>query len=325
MKKTRLAIMLVLVCLVFVGCGAKKPSTKQIRKDIEGSQIISFPIESMEIRSDQGDKEDYRARVRLTGKRDIFEITTDAILRYEKVGKAWELTDYEVPSDSVKATISRCPTEQDILTGFSSLQSVETYIAYDGCFVNEDSSIEPSSDKKCRMNDQSNFDHIKVSNIELGESPGWVDVSFEVSYTESYLGVTATVENRKMNYAYNLTECHWMIFGPEPECVDLDYSGLIGRRIGNDQHDGYIEDISKDGISIILDGERHEYRPDDNRQNISTQYIYMLYWGDFYGWSAMTYRESYDALRLSLIMGEDTIKLRDTRTVFGEILLQIYE
>ena len=151
MKKTRLAIMLVLVCLVFVGCGAKKPSTKQIRKDIEGSQIISFPIESMEIRSDQGDKEDYRARVRLTGKRDIFEITTDAILRYEKVGKAWELTDYEVPSDSVKATISRCPTEQDILTGFSSLHSVETYIAYDGCFVNEDSSIEPSYDKKCRM------------------------------------------------------------------------------------------------------------------------------------------------------------------------------
>ena len=39
----------------------------------------------------------------------------------------------------------------------------------------------------------------------------------------------------------------------------------------------------------------------------------------------MTYRESYDVLRLSLIMGEDTIKLRDTRTVFGESLLQIYE
>lgn len=325
MKKIHLALMLVLVCLVFVGCGSNKPSTKQIRRDIENSKIVSFQIESIEIRSDQGDGKDYRVRAQLTGKRDIFEITTDAVLKYEKDGRAWKLIGCEAPSDSVKATISRCPTEQEILKGFSSLRSVETYIPYDGCYVNENSSIEPSSDKRFRMNDQSKFENIKVSNIELGESSGWVNVNFKVSYTESYLGVTAVIKNRGMYYSYNLETGEWLVSGQDPECAELDYSGLIGRRIGNNQHDGYIEDISKNGISIILDGERHEYRPDDNLQDISTQYTYMLYWGDFYGWSAMYYRESYEALRLSLTMGERTINLRDTRTVLGETLLQIYE
>ena len=247
----------------------------------------------------------------LKGKQDIFEITTDISLKYRKNGKAWELVDTGNPVLHMSAHISRCPTEQEIMGGFSVLQTIDTYIPYEDCTVLRDET--DFSDATYRMSLQSRFDNTSVSHIELNEDHGVTTITFDVSYTETYSGVTATIENRKMSYAYYPESSMWKIWGKIPTCVALDYSGLKGRRIGNEYVDGYIENISTEGMTIVVDDKMtghtgsYEYVLPTKQARIATQYNNMWYRGSILGHNSIGYNSTTSIHGAWLNIGEQTI------------------
>ena len=321
-------VVILMFCLTLAGCGASKPSASQIKSDAKQTVEDAFQIDQVTIQSEQGDDEDYYAKVNLKGKQDIFEVKTDISLKYRKNGKIWELVDASNPARYMSAHISRCPTEQEIMGGFSILQAVDTYIPYENCTVLQDET--DFSDATYRMSLQSQFDNISVSNIELNEDNGAPTITFDVSYTETYSGVTATVENRKMSYVYYPENSMWNIWGETPVCVALDYSGLKGRRIGNEYVDGYIEDISTEGMTIVINDKKtgytgsYEYVLPSEQESIASQYINMWYRGSILGYNSIGYDSTSSIHGAWLNIGEQTIS-RDWVGSYESRPMNIYE
>lgn len=328
MKKWSVPVVILMFCLTLAGCGASKPSAGQINSDAKQTVEAAFQVDQVTVQSEQGDDEDYYAKVNLKGKQDIFEITTDISLKYRKNGKTWELVDASNPALHMNAHISRCPTEQEIMGGFSFLQAVDTYIPYEDCTVLQDET--DFSDATYRMSFQSRFDNISVSDIGLNEDNGASTITFNVSYTETYSGVTATVENRKMSYVYYPENSMWKIWGKTPTCVALDYSGLKGRRIGNEYVDGYIEDISTEGMTIVINDKTtghtgsYEYVLPSKQESIASQYNSMWYRGSILGYNSIGYDSTSSIHGAWLNIGEQTIK-RDWGWSYESRPMKIYE
>lgn len=215
MRKWNFAVVLALICLIFAGCGSSKPSEKQMKTDLEQTGSFSYQIEEVLVQSDQGDREDYRADVKINGSQDLLNISQDGVLQYRKNGGKWTLRDFSHYNAQVH--LVRCPTEEEIFAGFSTLEPLENYLpcpcpqAYSSVY------LDPN-----RLGDGSVIENVEVSDIRVendsatsmvtsfGDPIYTPMISFEVSYRETYQKTSATVSYR-VYYKYAPSEATWKV------------------------------------------------------------------------------------------------------------------
>ena len=263
MKWIKVFAVLVLTCLMLAACGSGKPSQKQMKTDLEQTGLVSYEIEDVTVLSERGDREDYHANVKISGSDSLMDISEDGKLEYRKSGGKWILQDYS--RDDRQARLVRCPTEEEILSGFSTLEPLENYLP---CPCPQPYSAGVYQDPNC-LGDGSTIENVMVSDIRVENESAKAEsalligpiytpmISFEVFYRETYHDVCADISYR-MNYEYYPGE-GWNVIADAASCTGLDYSALNGRQIGNGESSGYIETISSDYVSVVLDGKRYDF------------------------------------------------------------------
>lgn len=268
MKKARLLILLVLICIVLAACGIGAPNKQQIESDLMVSGIVNFPIEKVEITETLGDKNDYRASVSLSGSEGVLSYTARGYVKYRRMNGRWSLYDCDLSSD-VRATLNRTPTEQEILSGFSGLASLEFYLPYKSYWTYGGDRYNLTSSG---LDLNSQFENISVSDVEIEPSVyGSESVRFTVSCTEIYGGVRVD-EIHSMKYSYDAEENGWYISNGNVTCSRIDYSGLIGRKITGSGIEGYIVDFSENGFAMELNGRRFDYTISEDFRDLSKQF-----------------------------------------------------
>lgn len=275
MKWIKVFAVLVLTCLMLAACGSGKPSQKQMKTDLEQTGRFSYQIEDVTVLSERGDREDYHANVKISGSDSLMDISEDGELEYRKSGGRWVLQD--LSRDDMQARLVRCPTEEEIFSGFSTLEPLENYLPCPCPQPFYDFGLDPNC-----LGDGSTIENVMVSDIRVENEiakaePTWlVDpiyttmISFEVFYRETYHDVCADISYR-VNYEYYPGE-GWNVIADAASCTGLDYSALNGRQIGNGESSGYIETISSDYVSVVLDGERYEFFIDSYDSTAQSQF-----------------------------------------------------
>lgn len=263
MKWMRFFVLSALICLMLVACGSDKPSQKQMKPDLEQTGRFSYQIEDVTVLSERGDREDYHANVKISGSDSLMEISDGGELQYRKSGGKWILQDYS--SDDRQARLVRCPTEEEIFSGFSTLEPLENYLP---CPCPRPYSAGVYQDPNC-LGDSSVIENVIVSDIRMESdsakamSTSFGDpiytsmISFAVSYRETYHDVCANI-NYRMYYKYHPSK-GWNVIADAASCTELDYSALNGRQVGNGESIGYIESFLPEYVSVVLDGERYEF------------------------------------------------------------------
>lgn len=290
MKWVKLFVMPVLICLMLAACGSGKPSKKQVESDIQASGIVNFPIDEIRIVEDGGDKQDYYANVTLSGSEGVFSYGANAYVKYGRSGSEWYLTDCGLSSD-IKTVIERAPTEQEIISGFAGLKPLEFYLPYSTYFEAREIADEEKSNG---LSFESQFDNIIVSNISMDSSRSEPSISFEVSCTETYHGVTAA-ETFYMRYNYYAQYSDWWTWG-RAECTDIDYSGLVGRTVRNHDMEGYIDSFSADGFTLVIGGETYGFAVEEKYQDLAGQFEHLHFRNSILGADRILYESSYNDL-----------------------------
>ncbi len=291
MKWMRFFVLSALICLMLAACGSDKPSQKQIESDLQMSNITQFPIEKVEITESHGDKSDFYAKVKLSGSEGMFSYSANGYAKYHKADGNWVLTDCDLSSD-VNAVISRAPTEQEILDGFDGLEPLEFYLPYNYYYTAKDII---DTKKSNGLSFESQFGNFAFSEITMENGGSGVSISFNVSCDETYHGVSV-VETFFMQYEYDANDNGWRI-GGSAECADIEYSGLAGRTVRNNEMEGYIDSFSSDGFTLVIDGETYGFSVAEEYRDITSQFDH-LHWRNepFLGSDTIRYKSSYNDL-----------------------------
>lgn len=229
--------------LFLTACGGGVPSEKQVMEDINHvnpDELCGYILDSVSFTDTQKDKEDFSAAFHFSGKDEYSECKGTGRVKYRKAGKeGWQIDGMVI--SSFESKLVSAPSPEELFPEFDDVLSRsglgQGAVNSDYLVVNKS----VSSDTRCEA---------------------------DVQWKSTLSGISA-ICIAPVRYMYY--EGEWMLLLDswtdtlDTTCYDIDYSGLVGRKISGQtnsgaRYEGFIEELDATKMVLGINGDRYEFK-----------------------------------------------------------------